>query len=190
VIENVEYFISEIINVQKSGTYIIVGHSYGGVIALEIAKKLKALGHKVDLILLDTYFQQHRLQGDFNNNSSTIERMEHVESEDNIIFTNECDTTFTTKVKNLYQIQASLFADYEVNNFGGTEPLCIFAQQSDINVDNYLTQLSQYGIEELNHSSVSGNHFTMLEDKGAEGIAKIVSDYVLKKRNNILQTIL
>jgi thioesterase domain-containing protein len=186
ITENAEYFVSEIINIQKSGPYIILGHSYGGVIALEVAKILKVLGHKVNLILLDTYFKQYLLQRDFNKSATN----EINESGDNVIFTNEGDILFTKKVKTLYQIQVNLFAEYEVNNFGGTEPLCIFAKQAGVNLDKYLTQLSQNGIDEFIHHSVPGNHFSMLKDRGSKDIAKIVSDYVSNNKTKCLQSIL
>jgi acyl-coenzyme A synthetase/AMP-(fatty) acid ligase/thioesterase domain-containing protein len=42
--------------VQPRGPYILLGHSYGGLIALEVAHRLRAAGEQVELVgLLDTY---------------------------------------------------------------------------------------------------------------------------------------
>jgi amino acid adenylation domain-containing protein len=45
--------------VQPTGPYLLLGHSFGGLIALEIARRLAEAGERVDLVgLLDTYLPE------------------------------------------------------------------------------------------------------------------------------------
>jgi thioesterase domain-containing protein len=47
-----------ILKVQERGPYNIAGYSLGGCVALETAKILRAAGHEVQLMLLDTVFDE------------------------------------------------------------------------------------------------------------------------------------
>jgi amino acid adenylation domain-containing protein len=49
-------FLPEILKIEPHGPYRLGGHSFGGVVALELAQQLTALGHKVSLLaLFDTW---------------------------------------------------------------------------------------------------------------------------------------
>jgi acetoacetyl-CoA synthetase len=51
-----DYNIGIVTAVRNSGPYLLIGYSAGGLIALEMARRLRAAGHEVPLvILLDTY---------------------------------------------------------------------------------------------------------------------------------------
>jgi acetoacetyl-CoA synthetase len=52
-------YIEQMFTVQRSGPYAVVGYSFGGLVALEIAQQLLGAGEKTEsLCLLDTYAQQ------------------------------------------------------------------------------------------------------------------------------------
>ena len=52
--ELAEYFVREIKNVQPNGPYLLGGHSFGGLVALEIARLLLRGGNEIDrLIIVD-----------------------------------------------------------------------------------------------------------------------------------------
>jgi amino acid adenylation domain-containing protein len=54
--EMVEYYTLAILDVQSEGPFQLLGHSFGGVIAVEIARKLIERGHKVSYIgLIDSH---------------------------------------------------------------------------------------------------------------------------------------
>ena len=66
-----ERYLKIVTDRQPSGPYVLGGHSWGGVLALEVAKKLKARGEQIDLVILyDAYepmyarkaFQSRRLK--------------------------------------------------------------------------------------------------------------------------------
>jgi amino acid adenylation domain-containing protein len=53
--ELVELYTNELINFKPNGPYILAGGSMGGVLALEVGKKLKSMGNKVEkIIMFDT----------------------------------------------------------------------------------------------------------------------------------------
>jgi amino acid adenylation domain-containing protein len=53
------HYIKEMRDIQSQGPYYLVGHSWGGTIAYEMARQLVAQGHEVDLLaLLDTYLEK------------------------------------------------------------------------------------------------------------------------------------
>ncbi|WP_209329029.1 amino acid adenylation domain-containing protein [Lunatimonas salinarum] len=59
--EMAAYYLSEILNQNPYGPYILAGYSFGGVIAFEMAQQLTQMGKKVEkLILFDTYANQHK----------------------------------------------------------------------------------------------------------------------------------
>lgn len=54
--EMVDHYISEIISANPNGPYALAGYSFGGIIAFEMARQLKAMGKKVTTVaLFDTY---------------------------------------------------------------------------------------------------------------------------------------
>ncbi|KAF3998233.1 acetoacetate--CoA ligase [Glaciimonas immobilis] len=55
-------YIEQIRIVQPSGPYTLIGYSFGGLIALEIAQQLQRCGEQIELLcLLDTYVHKHWL---------------------------------------------------------------------------------------------------------------------------------
>lgn len=59
--EMADYNIEVITKVRPQGPYLLVGYSVGGLVALEMARRLVAAGHKVPLVvLLDTYPSRQR----------------------------------------------------------------------------------------------------------------------------------
>ena len=55
-------YIEQMRTVQPSGPYALVGYSFGGLVAFEIAQQLIAAGEKIELLcLLDTYVNERYL---------------------------------------------------------------------------------------------------------------------------------
>lgn len=51
-----EYYLQALPDVQRQGPYILIGYSFGGLIALEMAQRLSAAGKRVALLaMVDTY---------------------------------------------------------------------------------------------------------------------------------------
>ncbi|MGZ5050852.1 MAG: non-ribosomal peptide synthetase [Methylobacter sp.] len=61
LLELAEHYISELQQVQPEGPYYLVGFSFGGVIAYEMARQLSARGQQVNLVgLLDSYLTEDK----------------------------------------------------------------------------------------------------------------------------------
>jgi acetoacetyl-CoA synthetase len=54
--EMADFYLQAILRFQPSGPYFLAGYSLGGLVALEVARKLTAKGHRVGLItMIDSY---------------------------------------------------------------------------------------------------------------------------------------
>jgi thioesterase domain-containing protein/acyl carrier protein len=56
-----DFWLEAIRKAQSHGPYVLVGYSLGGLIALEMAQRLRADGEKIDLTMLDAYPYVHFL---------------------------------------------------------------------------------------------------------------------------------
>lgn len=51
-----ERFVTELLKARPQGPFILVGYSFGGIVAFEMAHRLRALGHRVPMtMVLDSY---------------------------------------------------------------------------------------------------------------------------------------
>ncbi|MFT5759603.1 MAG: amino acid adenylation domain-containing protein [Alteromonadaceae bacterium] len=176
--ENAKSFAEQILVNQATGPYVIAGHSYGGVIALEIAKFLMLKGHKVKLVMLDTYFEQALLAVNYVKEVATTEKEERAGITQKLdVF----DEALKQDVTLVYQKQSELFETYKATDVGTIKPVIIFANEGYFNVDKYLEKLTDIFSEGVEHQYVQGNHFTMLRGKGAEAIASSITHICLEE---------
>lgn len=62
IAEMADYQLQAIRNLQKDGPYLLVGYSLGGIVTLEIARRLRASGGEVALLMmLDSHIDRHNL---------------------------------------------------------------------------------------------------------------------------------
>ena len=176
--ENAESFAEQILMNQAIGPYVIVGHSYGGAIALEIVKLLMLKGHKVKLVMLDTYFEQALLA------VNPLMEVASTEKEKRPGITQTLggiDETLLQDVTLVYQKQSYLFRTYKAADVSTIKPVILFANEAYFNVDKYLERLKGVFSEGVEHHYVQGCHFTMLKEKGAEAIASHITQICLEE---------
>lgn len=106
LIEMASQYIKEIKNVQPKGPYILIGHSFGGNIAFEIALQLQKMGEKIGHIsLLDTYLPPYKTEVDdfelmldymerYNLNDEDIEKFRLMSYDDKLKYIIECDRKY------------------------------------------------------------------------------------------------
>jgi amino acid adenylation domain-containing protein len=168
--ENAHAFVSGIQQNKRAESCVIVGHSYGGVIALETAKRMIASGYqKITLMLLDTYFEQHLFLNEM--------VLESEEGNLGIYDGIEISEDSKRKLAILYELQASLFDQYKPEFTNDISVHCVFAESSKIDMEKYKDYLDSFNIKDFRLSSVIGDHFTMLKDAGASEIAKTINGF-------------
>lgn len=60
--EMAEYHLPDVRRVQPVGPYYLIGYSLGGLVVLEVARRLSGLGEKIaSLVMLDSYPDRHQL---------------------------------------------------------------------------------------------------------------------------------
>ncbi|WP_281558221.1 non-ribosomal peptide synthase/polyketide synthase [Thalassomonas sp. RHCl1] len=168
---NAEDFAGYILSEQAQGPYLIAGHSYGGVLALEIVRRLRAKGHEAELVLIDSYFEQQTLML----KDSKQQISEQILAGDKLPeLDNELDVEEKEKVALLYQTQVDLFASYRPQALEGLTPLVLLARESKFNMGFYQQKLgSVFGQGVICHS-VDGGHFSMLSGEGGQEVCHYI----------------
>jgi len=167
IADNAKQFVFDIYQQQAVGPFYIMGHSYGGAIALEMVKQLKLDGHQAHLVFLDTIFDLKTYIKPTRNN---ILR-------DEIKLNKAVDKAFIGRIENVYDIQSKLFFSYEVTPLQDIAPLMILAKETDVDQSLYLTALNDSLQHALSYKVVAGDHFTMLTQQGAEQISDAIISY-------------
>ncbi|WDE02122.1 non-ribosomal peptide synthetase [Thalassomonas actiniarum] len=169
---NAEDFAGYILSEQAQGPYLIAGHSYGGVLALEIVRRLRAKGHEAELVLIDSYFEQLTLMLK-DGGQQTAEQVlagEMIPELDN-----ELDVEEQEKVALLYRTQVDLFAAYKPQALEGITPLVLLARESKFNMGFYQQKLGSVFGQGLTCHSVDGGHFSMLSEKGGQEVCHYIN---------------
>jgi thioesterase domain-containing protein/acyl carrier protein len=137
----------------------LVGHSYGGVLAFELAKQLQAKHYQVELVMLDTYFEQHSLDMKKSKKSAHTNAMQAFD--------------MPSYMQDLYLHQATLFEQYQPQVSEILPMTLVFAKQSPFTQQQYKEYLAQQlPDQQLNYLTVDGDHFTMLKGNSAELISQ------------------
>lgn len=102
-----EYLASEYISIirqiQKNGPYILAGHSFGGVLALEIARQLNELDEPIEkVIIIDAYFNQCKVMNNFIKENCAVFFKDNINCkylQSNIRLNSECSVTLFKATK-------------------------------------------------------------------------------------------
>ena len=172
--DNACHFVKLLLAEDIADKYIIVGHSFGGVIALEMTRLLELAGKKVKLILIDSYFEQHLLNKK-ERNETYINTDQSINNE---VKLSAIDTLLKEDVKILHQRQLELFKHYKPKSLPVINPLILFAIYSSYDVDNYLERLNLVFTGGVTYHYIDGDHFSMLKDKGSKQICSKIMEFV------------
>ncbi|WP_026001007.1 thioesterase domain-containing protein, partial [Pseudoalteromonas sp. NJ631] len=146
----------------------LVGHSYGGALALSLAESLKAKGYQIDLVMLDTYFEQRT----------------RLASSKDFTLRSKCsdELTLPGHLHDLYNHQVHLFEEFKPQRRTLYPVTVVFACDSPIERGDYVEYLhEQLSDRQIRTTSVEGEHFSMLRGKSA----KLVSEIIVRTTNNI-----
>lgn len=165
------YYIKNIIQVQNTGPYYIGGYSMGGVIAIEVARKLQTMGHHIAWVgLFDSWA--------LSENTADLFTMAKIRFEHQITALAEqiqLSTQDKAFLEKLYAHHMRLLKMHKLHSF--SFPIHLFkAQQylSDINEPyNYWNDYAR-GSCYLYH--VSGSHDTMLSESNVSSLAQALQN--------------
>jgi thioesterase domain-containing protein len=166
--ENAAHFANLIKTHVKAANVNIIGHSYGGTLALETARQLPTYKKtKLTLVLLDTYFKQCGL-----GNGIKLAEINHVTIFDDW----EENEHLKSRFNRLYKKQVSLFSKYKPRVLHDVQIKFVFAKATAENNGKYRKYIDKVFSEKIDILDIDGDHFSML--KG--GNAAIISEKVLE----------
>ncbi len=146
----------------SSKSLTLVGHSYGGALALALADALQSKGVQLRLVLLDTYFEQQQLTAAGDGHRAMAQKLAAIDLELHLL--------------ELYRHQVELFAGFKPVLTAPVAITQVFALQSPYDLSGYMDYIEQQlpGVSRDCHQ-VQGDHFTMLTGNSAETISAIIN---------------
>lgn len=174
--ENAQALVEEIYSKANATQCVLVGHSFGGALALETAIQLYTLtGKKVDVITLDTYFGPSQISQTYlSKNKARIVKSIPSHLRDNF------ERSYQ-RVAELFSKQIELIAKYKPSLKEGISLKMLYAEGSTSDCMNNLIHFEKCEQENIKMFSVTGDHFSILQGKGAGHIAKLISEMCVNK---------
>ncbi|MBQ4878624.1 amino acid adenylation domain-containing protein [Pseudoalteromonas luteoviolacea] len=173
IYENARYFAQAIERAAEQSHYHLIGHSYGGILAMEVARELRNFGKSVSLIIIDSYWQQGQLalketgqckagQEDFvNSMSDTPAELLH------------------PSISNVIAAQQRFLQDYVPAPLVPERVALCYAQSSPFQLGAVSAQLSAVFGNSVTMHTVPGDHESILSGEGIERICDIIRQSVL-----------
>jgi len=169
----VEYFLEVLLSSQSKEPFILLGHSFGGVIAYELVRSLNEKGFAAQLILVDSRLYNQSF-GD-----QPIQSAEQISTMNSLLatkqakfFLKDVDDKTLDKMKNLFELHAQLMEKYIVNHKIDSDILNIHTPQSftSANKKQYVKQLQSLTQRKIYDHCIEGGHYSILMGKSAMGI--------------------
>lgn len=161
---------------------VLLGHSFGGVIALEMAKTLAAQGQDIKVVLLDTHLNSesegHVARFDFDSEKAIVQLTDALQSASKHNANSALMKSITDNISTLFNTQKCLSDNYVLSD-SDVELLYIYAHDSApvLQTSGQFNQMQSL-LKNLEVTSVVGNHMSMLETAGSHAIARHLSDFV------------
>ena len=154
--ENISAFADSLAGIATT-QLTLVGHSYGGALALSLANHLTSMGYQIKVVMLDTYFEQEKMTDSANTRPAGMD--------------------IPAYLQELYQHQSRLFTSYQPSMAGEMPATMVFANQSPFTQHQYMGYLDEkLSGKKIDYQSVDGDHFTMLTGRSADLISEIIKN--------------
>ncbi|MDH5232417.1 MAG: alpha/beta fold hydrolase, partial [Gammaproteobacteria bacterium] len=186
--EIVNIYSSEIESTITSTPIVLFGHSFGGILAFEVAKILETQGHDVQLIICDTllfaYDNTSTLKPPYDSASShSMNFLQREESSPNRSLSSsnlrdESHASPTFKyIEAVYERQVNMQRTYKPSGVIKTPMHLVYGEESEIFVDNIdqIEKLYQPYSSALVTSTVKGGHYTMLHPENVNSLIQVLS---------------
>ena len=195
-------YIKAVKTVQPKGAYCLGGHSFGGIVALEMAQQLKAQGEKVELLavidssleakqkielntqtdlltfLLDMGEKQPKHRPILEKKTSEEQLNYFLQHQNSAATLKNPDKTLLLDFLQIFKLNHQAIAQYQADCYRGK--VAFFKAQTadaitDPNSERGWLKLTDK--QSLIHT-VTGNHLTMLDGDNAIALAEILQQYI------------
>ncbi len=159
---NAKAFVDVILQALKGKPVILVGHSYGGILALEMMKLLNQQQYPASAWLLDTWIGfVDELVDDF---------------DISVAARNRADVEFTDRVKALYRHQNRLFVDYRNHDTSVQHLNWVFAEDSRSHMEllGHVTALPQTASATVKY--IEGDHMGLIHGEEVSAISSLIAE--------------
>ena len=203
VVEIAKSYIEAIKIIQPSGSYCLGGHSFGGIVALEMARQLKAQGEEIQLLAVIDSSLEPRQKLELNTQTDLLtfvldmgveqpkyrsilqkltpdEQLNYFLQHQSAANTlKNLDKTLLLNFLQIFKLNHQAMAEYQADLYPGN---LVFFKPED--ADAVTNPNSERGWLKLTNNlaeihSVAGNHLTMLDGKNAIALAKILNQYLI-----------
>ena len=202
------YYLELMLKTQPEGPYFLVGHSFGGSVAFEMAKRLEADGHEVGFVaLLDAGMPSGNSATDAELNIQSLQALAYVynrkidinaadleglnEDEqlklikphlvDMGLVREDAGLTMVSNLMNIFRTQMRM--SYHPDRTQVSQLLFIEAEQRLIDseriaMENAVLQWKRLSKNPFVHALVPGNHLSMLNQENARNVANILHNWI------------
>ncbi len=155
--ENVTAIVNGIVQQSKDTQGIrLIGHSFGGLLALEAANQLSEQGIKVELILIDSYFEQHRqhkkhaaIDGGEISNDKPLPK--------------DIDSLLMCQLEALERRQSQWLRDYIPSVHPAVTVKYAYATQSNFCIESYHRYFEKHHDKAVEYTSINAGHMDILK---------------------------
>lgn len=212
IAEMAEFYVELLLSVQDEGPYFIVGHSFGGGIAFEMAKRLEASGREVGFVaLLDSGMPTASQASDAELNAQSLRAVTYIYGHEVIIAPEELQDLSEEEqmqlfkphlvelgvvrkdaglnmVRGLMNITKTQFRmDYQPDGTQVQQMLYIQATDRYDStelpaLERAIAQWKQLSKNPFVHSQVPGGHLSMLDQENAPLVADILRQWIAMEK--------
>lgn len=200
ITEMVDDFIDQLREDKPAGPYFIAGHSSGGQVAYEMALKLQSQGEKAIVILLDSFIRplgedisslihqetkdEHAAAAEivdmFLNRGKAGVRVDDLNGEQLLTRFLE-DKEMTERFIEVSRLHEVLSDQYQATGIAIDDVVLIYAED-ELNGRTVKEDLEQLTLAKIYSLTVSGNHNSMLLERGAVDIVDRLSNLLSQKK--------
>ncbi|WP_462160305.1 non-ribosomal peptide synthetase [Pseudoalteromonas maricaloris] len=174
VYENARYFAQALERTVSQSHYHLVGHSYGGILAMEVARELRNSGKSVSLIIIDSYWQQRQLvlKETWQEKTGQQESIAHT-------LLDAPTGSLRPSLSNVIAAQQRFLQEYAPAPLAPERVVLCYAQSSPFQLDAVSLQLSAVFGNTVTMHAVPGDHESILSGEGIAQICDIIRQSVL-----------
>ena len=171
--DNAEYFAELLLAFDERAEYCIGGHSFGGILAIEVARVLQYKGKSVRLMLIDAYWhQQCLIKG--RDVSAVQAALGNFDPTPGMT----TDRSLQGSVEQVFDIQNRLLENYSPRPLGPVETLMFMANNSPFDKQHFVDKARGDLGTDISVHQIDGDHFSLLQAGNVERMGQLMAAYL------------